>query len=225
MKYHQEHMKLIRKCSTFIGIWPVKLSGWKSRAYKMYSNSVIIFYGLFMLSMLIKLLELIFLEKDYKEFEHSLTVIIPFCFGGYRYIICTSRNIRECLIMVYNIERKTLKFADENIKKIHRIYTLYSMRIIVIFYSFMVNILLYIAKATIHNIKIYKSFNGTNGNCKFDMVYQTWFPFDENKHYVLAFLINLTSGNKIKMKIETYYMNIIFQVQFTVEIFIFARFV
>lgn len=201
MKHNQEHMDLIRKFSILLGMWPVKLSGWRSRAYKMYTHTIIVMYCLFVLSLLIKLLEII--GKDFKEMDKSLSVVFPVCFLGYRYIICRSQPIQECIIMIYDLEKKYLQLADEGMKKIHYAYKCYSNKITVMFLSSSVGILFFVLKPIVHNMKYYKSFNETTDDYKFDMMYQTWLPFNENKHHILTFFIHLIVGkqHKIKMKL------------------------
>lgn len=197
MKNNDEHMYMIRKISTLIGMWPIKLSGWKSTAYKMYTNTLIIVHNIFVISLLIKLVEL--LEKDFKEFDKALCVIISFSFGGYRYLICISQTIQECLILIDGIENETLRLADENIKKIHDTYKNYSAKVSVIFYSFSIVTILYIVQPLVHNIKYYESFNDS---FKPEMIYQSWFPFDENEHYVLTFFLHFVLGKKYKMILQ-----------------------
>lgn len=162
----------------------------------MYTNVIIAMNSVSLLSLLIKLIEII--KKDIQETDTSLAIVFSACFGGYRYIICISQPVKECLIMVYDLERKSLQLADEEIKKIHYAYKCYSKKITMIFFSFILCTFLYVAKPIVRNVQNYRLFNGTT-DYKLDMIYESWFPFDENRHYILAFSMHIIMGKKYKI--------------------------
>ncbi|KAJ8909852.1 hypothetical protein NQ315_013338 [Exocentrus adspersus] len=179
------HMKFAKTLMTILGIWPVKLTGWKMILYNTYFYTSYVYYILYDISQG----AMVFIEKgDFLETAGNLGVLIVYVINIYKVYLCRSVAIRDIIREIEIKESLILKSNDEMIKKIYYSHVnsaLLSARYYVCLGS--VGISLYFISPIVNNL-----IEKTTEN-KY-LIFNSWFPFDSDKHYVYAYLIQFFGG-------------------------------
>lgn len=180
----QVHMKFAKILMIILGIWPVKLTGWKLKLYNAYFYTSYVYYIMYDISQG----AIIFISRGtFMETAGNLGVTIVYVINIYKVFICRSQLVKKILQEIEAKERIILENDDERIKEIYYDHVDSAMLAMKYYVSLgSVGISLYFVTPIVKNL--------IEENEHKYLIFTSWFPFDSDRHYVLAYLIQFLGG-------------------------------
>lgn len=178
------HMKFAKILMIILGIWPVKLKGFKLKLYDAYFYTSYLYHILFDIS----LGAIIFISRGtLVETAGNLGVSIVYFINIYKVFLCRSVPVKNILREIEEKERLILESDDEKIKEIYRSHVSSALLAMKYYVSLgTVGISLYFIAPIARNLL-------EESEHKY-LIFTSWFPFDSDEHYVLAYSIQLFGG-------------------------------
>ncbi|XP_023310658.1 uncharacterized protein LOC111691683 [Anoplophora glabripennis] len=178
------HMKFAKILMIILGIWPVKLTGWKLNLYNAYFYASYVYYIMYDISQG----AIIFIARGtFLQTAGNLGVTIVYVINIYKVFICRSTPVKKILQEIEAKERLILENDDDTIKKIYYHHVDSAMLAMKYYVSLgSVGISLYYIAPIVRNL--------VEENDHKYLIITSWFPFDSDKHYAVAYLIQFFGG-------------------------------
>lgn len=192
-----------------LGIWPVKRGGdLLEKLYESYFLTTFLYYIAFNLSGLA--LAIITWSNNYLTTASSMGIVIEYMSNAYKVfyknlssnhlvinkfqVWLFKTNIFKSLIKeIQDKEREIFEGPDETFKEIY-IRNAESNKKVVLFYTIMgsCGISLYFITPLVSNVLMPLGYNNVTGVYEHYFIVFNWFPFDPNRYYWAAYLIQFT---------------------------------
>ncbi|KAJ8950663.1 hypothetical protein NQ314_007793 [Rhamnusium bicolor] len=188
MKDHV-HMKFAKALMTILGIWPIKLTGYKLKLYNVYFYISFTYYILYDISQG----AMVFITTgNFVETAGNLGVTIIYVINIYKVLICRSEDIKKIIHQIEVKEKLIMEHADEKIKEIYHEHVKSALLSASFYVSLgSIGISLYFITPVVKNIMEIEDEHGFKQK---HLIFSSWFPFDSNKHYGLAYIIQFFGG-------------------------------
>ncbi|XP_050297606.1 uncharacterized protein LOC126736992 [Anthonomus grandis grandis] len=177
-----------QKFMFLLGIWPYKTGDIKELLYESYFWLSLIYFLLFNTSGFA--LAILTWSDDYIATASSMGIVIEYVSCAYKILIFKSKTFK-CLIRQIKIkENQILQSQDSDFIKIYR-QDAQDNKSLVLLYTIMgtTGISLYFIVPLVSNIVIPLDYNNKTGIIKHHFIVFTWFPFDPDRYYWAAYLI------------------------------------
>nr|QXE93225.1 odorant receptor 48 [Eucryptorrhynchus scrobiculatus] len=182
------HMKFVRKTMLLLGIWPIKTGDIREILYELYFWITFVYYIIFNVSGFA--IAILTWSNNYLATASSMGIVIEYVSNAYKVIIFKSKRIKSLLA---EIEQEETKIFESNDPEFINMYTKNAAynRKIVLFYTIMgtTGISLYFITPLVSNVLTPLEVNNITGIQNHHFVVFTWFPFDPNRYYWAAYLI------------------------------------
>ncbi|KAL1506284.1 hypothetical protein ABEB36_005676 [Hypothenemus hampei] len=170
-------MKHVKTTMLLLGIWPVRRNGdFLEILYEIYFLTTFIYYIIFNISGLALAIQT--WSANYLTTASSMGIVIEYVSNAYKVIL---------------IEEKEQRIFQSNNEAFIKIYKQNSAsnRNVVLFYTLMgtIGISLYFITPIISNVTMPLGFNNQTGIKNHYFIVFSWFPFDPNRYYTTAYLI------------------------------------
>ncbi|KAH0999830.1 hypothetical protein HUJ04_013597, partial [Dendroctonus ponderosae] len=185
------HMKFVRRTMLLLGIWPIKAQGFTKRFYETYFWITFAYYIAFNISGLT--MAMLTWSHNYLITANSMAIVIEYVSNAYKVLLLKSQTFKDLLHEIADSERKIFDSNDRDFTDIYAKNT-EKNRKIVLFYTIMgtTGISLYFITPLVSNAVTPLGFNNDTGVVNHHFIIFSWFPFDPDRHYSAAYLIQFT---------------------------------
>lgn len=186
----QSHMNFSKNILILIGIWPVKWTGLKLKLYKLYFYFQ---FSFFIISDVLCQGSMIFSsENEFLETAANLGVTMVYIINIYRVTICRSKSMLSMLEQIEEREQNIFRYGDSITRRIYRDHVKSAFDI-ALFYVLLgtCGVTLYLLSPLVRRFILKKPDGYEN---KDYLIYPSWFPFDVNKHYFFAYIIQMNGA-------------------------------
>ncbi|CAH0553804.1 unnamed protein product [Brassicogethes aeneus] len=178
-------LKLVKYSSVGIGLWPLKLNGIKQKLYNFYFFMGFVYYIIFNLSQVIQGISVF--GKDFEKTAANFSVTLPSSVVVSKVLVVISPKIKGLLEEMERKENTYLAAEDEALKQIYRKYASHARKaFILLFGCSLVGLSLYFTTPFFLEDVNLKPNETVDGHY---FIVSSWFPFDQNQYYTLAYLI------------------------------------
>lgn len=186
----QIHMNFSKNILVLIGIWPVKWTGLNQMLYKLYFYFQ---FSFFIISDVLCQGSMIFSSGN--EFLQTATILgvtMVYIINIYRVIICRSKSMVLMLQQIQERERYIFRYSDSITKKIYNDHVRSAFDT-ALFYVMLgsCGVTLYLLSPLVRRFIVKKPTGYEN---KDYLIYPSWFPFDVNNHYFIAYIIQMNGA-------------------------------
>lgn len=186
----QKHLDFSKNILILIGIWPVKWTGIKLRIYKSYFYFQFFF---FIISDVLCQGSMIFSSpNEFLETAANLGVTMVYIINIYRVIICRSKLMISMLEQIEQREQNIFLYADSEAKRIYEDHVKSAFDTAIFYIALGTSgVTLYLLSPLVRRFILERPEVYEN---KDYLVYPSWFPFDVNENYFIAYVIQLNGG-------------------------------
>ncbi|KAH1026653.1 hypothetical protein HUJ05_000285 [Dendroctonus ponderosae] len=173
------------------GIWPIKAQGFTKRFYETYFWITFAYYIAFNISGLT--MAMLTWSHNYLITANSMAIVIEYVSNAYKVLLLKSQTFKDLLHEIADSERNIFDSNDRDFTDIYAKNT-EKNRKIVLFYTIMgtTGISLYFITPLVSNAVTPLGFNNDTGVVNHHFIIFSWFPFDPDRHYSAAYLIQFT---------------------------------
>lgn len=189
----ESHFNLPRKCLMLIGVWPVKWTGPKLKLYTLYFYFQFIY---FIISDVICQGSMISISgKQFLAVAGNLNVTMVYIINIYRVLICRSRLMLSILGRITQKELNIKQHGDTATKQIYKEHVRSAFHTSFFYVALgTAGTILYIGSPLVKKFYLHESNENITYNNNNYLIYPSWFPFDINKHYVIAYIIEINGA-------------------------------
>lgn len=189
----ESHFNLPRKCLMLIGVWPVNWIGLKLKLYTLYFYFQFIY---FLISDVICQGSMISISgNQFLAIASNLNVTMVYMINIYRVLICRSRLMVSILERAIRRELDIKKYGDTKTKQIYKEHVRSAWNTSFFYVALgAAGTMLYIGSPLVKKFYLHESKGNNTYNNNNYLIYPSWFPFDINKHYFIAYIIEINGA-------------------------------
>ncbi|XP_066252491.1 odorant receptor 10-like [Euwallacea similis] len=205
-------MRFVKITMLLLGIWPVKRNGdLTENLYESYFFVTFSYYLLFITSGL--MLAFSTWGENYLTTAASMGIVIEYLSNAYKVHLFKSKAFKCLIEEIQESEARIFESKDKKFIKIHLNNAAYSKKI-VLFYTIMgtIGISLYFISPLVSNVLTPIGYNNETGFQKHYFIVSSWFPFNPDKYYWAAYLIQFLGcliGYSYIVHCGAFYINIL----------------
>ncbi|KAF7263386.1 hypothetical protein GWI33_002615 [Rhynchophorus ferrugineus] len=185
------HLSFVRKCLLLLGIWPIERGGRKKTLYKTYFCLTFIYYILFDISGAVMAIQT--WSDNYLTTASSLGIVVEYVSNAYKVLIFKSLTYKNLIKHIAHKEEQIFSSGNDQLIKIYKDNGYYTRKL-VYFYVIMgsTGISMYFITPVISNYINPIGYDNITGVKYHHFIVYNWFPFDPNRYYWAAYIIQFT---------------------------------
>ncbi|XP_030759997.1 odorant receptor 49b-like [Sitophilus oryzae] len=185
------HLKFVRKCLLLLGIWPLDSKrSWKP-LYTFYFWLTFVYYIIFDISGAVLAIKT--WSENYLTTASSFGIVIEYVSNAYKVLIFKSKTYKQLIAYIAQKEKKIFNSQDEEFLKIYKENAAFTRKIVYFYVSMgSTGISLYFITPLISNVVYPLGYNNITGVKEHHFIVFSYFPFDANRYYWAAYLIQFT---------------------------------
>nr|QXE93252.1 odorant receptor 26 [Eucryptorrhynchus brandti] len=183
------HMSYGKQYMTVLGLWPVTYTGVKKTLYDSYFKVSFAYFCLFVITQLIE--AAINLHKSLGAFASVIGVTLGYATCVLKAHIIKSDKFVNVIHLIEENEQEITKSYDENIIEIYEKCNRFSKKFELIFLAFVLSgASLYYAEPIMEEKMQTQNITRSTAH---NLIVSSWFPFDRNEHYWIAYTIQFVA--------------------------------
>lgn len=179
-----KYLQLNRAFLLFVGLWKLER---KSIIYTIYRTVMISYFWQYFILQIVQLYFII--GKDNNEAFKNAGVSMMCLVTLFKAIVCTSSASEKLIQIIKSVETKITQSDNQKILEIYKYYTRYNKFVLLLFYFSGLTVTIASIISPVLEEWIFGILD------KRPLPVSTWFPFDNQKYYYTAFLIQSIDSN------------------------------